>query len=74
MKLVPPADLYDGVYSDSLKGRWRSRSFLTGNFVLIVEGEGTKAGTVAAHAEHDPETRQDDLPITTLHRNYEGLR
>lgn len=72
-RLDPPADLYDGVYSDSLKGRWRSRS-LVGSFYIVVEGPGSRDGTVAAHAEDRPENRQEDLPITTLHMNYEGLR
>jgi hypothetical protein len=62
--------LYDGEYSDELCGRWESRARL----VIVVEGPGSRDGTVAVHAEFDPEIRQDDLPIVTLGRGYAGLR
>jgi hypothetical protein len=70
-RLAPVPGLYDGEYSDELRGRWLAKA---ARLVLVVEGPGSRDGTVAAHAEHDPDNRQDDLPIVTLRARYVGLR
>lgn len=72
-ELKQDADLYAWPYEDSLKGRHVAKTVLVRGLVIVVEGPGSKPGTVACHAEHDPDIRQEDLPVKTLYTNYQRL-